>query len=423
MRSRKGFWLASAAVACIVAGLFLVSGTLVALSLPIVVYLGIMGLFLEKERADLEVERRISDTRIMAGDSLHIEVIVRNRGEPIELLEVEDIIPDYVSVAGGTNCALMSLDEGEECSFEYTLDCPLRGRYKLESMKLAVMDSGRLHRSEMLFGEANEFSVVAKIEPTKGASIAPKKTRNWVGMIKSHRVGIGTEFFGLRDYVSGDELRRINWKASARRDILLTNEFESECSGDATLILDARLEANVGTIEDCSVEHGVRAASTIASQILKDKNRVGLIVLRDIIDEVYPAFGKRQFYRLSEHLLDVKPLGLLPFENVGWMVTSYFPLESQIIVISALTDSDIVTTIGDLCARDYDVVVLSPSPVKLESRLVKDSGPKARAMRILEMERQNLISELSRYARIVDWNADEPLATALRGVEASRNRR
>ena len=403
--------------------MYLTSGTVVAVSLPIVVYLGIMGLFLEKQKTELEVERRVSDTRIMAGDSVQVEILVRNRGEAVELLEVEDLLPDYVAVSEGTNRALLSLDEGEECSFGYTLRCPLRGRYKLESMKLAVMDSGRLHRSEMGFSGTSEFSVVAKTEHTKGVNIAPKRTRNWVGMIKSRRVGIGTEFFGLRDYVSGDELRRINWKASARRDILLTNEFESECSGDATLILDARLEANVGTIEDCAVEHGVRAATTIASQILKDKNRVGLIVLRDIIDEVYPAFGKRQFYKLSEHLLDVKPLGLLPFENVGWMVTSYFPLESQIIVISALTDSDIVTTIGDLCARGYDVVVLSPSPVKLESQLVRDSGSKSRAAKILEMERLNLISELGRYARIVDWDPDEPLATALRGVGASRNRR
>jgi uncharacterized protein (DUF58 family) len=167
----------------------------------------------------------------------------------------------------------------------------------------------------------------------------------------------------------------------------------------------------------------VRAASTIASQILKDKNRVGLIVLRDIIDEVYPAFGKRQFYKLSEHLLDVKPLGLLPFENVGWMVTSYFPLESQIIVISALTDREIITTIGDLCARGYDVVVISPSPVKLESCLVDDSPAKDMASRILELERNNLISELGKYARIVDWDPDDPLAKALRGVSASQNRR
>lgn len=423
MRSAKGFWLATAAISCLLTGLFLASGTIVALSLPLVAYLGIMALFLDGEESNLLVERRISDIRLMAGDVLQVEIVIRNTGPRVELLEVEDMIPDYLNIKTGTNCALMSLDNGEECTFSYTLECPLRGRYRLEKMKLAVMDSGRLHVSEIMFNQCSEFSVVARVEPTKGVNIAPKKTRNWVGQIKSRRVGIGTEFYGLRDYVPGDEIRKINWKASARRDMLLTNEFEAECSGDATLILDARLEANVGLIEDCAVEHGVRAASTMASKILKDKNRVGLIVLRDIIDEVYPAFGKRQFYKLSEHLLDVKPLGLLPFENVGWMVTSYFPLESQIIVISALTDREIVTTIGDLCARGYDVVVISPSPVKLESIMVKDSPGKTMASRILTLERDNLISELGQYARIVDWNPEDPLANALRGVDISRSRR
>jgi len=422
MRSPKGFWLATAAISCLLTGLFLASGTIVALSLPLVVYLGVMALFLDSEESNLFVERRISDIRLMAGDVLEVEVVIRNTGPRVELLEVEDIIPDYLNIKAGTNCTLMSLDNGEECTFRYTLECPLRGRYKLEKMKLGVMDSGQLHKSELIFSQCSEFSVVARVEPTKGVNIAPKKTRNWVGQIKSRRIGIGTEFYGLRDYMPGDEIRKINWKASARRDMLLTNEFEAECSGDATLILDARLEANVGLIEDCAVEHGVRAASTMASKILKDKNRVGLIVLRDIIDEVYPAFGKRQFYKLSEHLLDVKPLGLLPFENVGWMVTSYFPLESQIIVISALTDRDIVTTIGDLCARGYDVVVISPSPIKLESIMVRDSPGKAMASRVLTLERDNLISELGRYARIVDWNPEDPLANALRGVDTSRRR-
>jgi uncharacterized protein (DUF58 family) len=378
---------------------------------------------LDSGEAEVEVERRISDTRIMAGDSIEVEIIVRNKGSKIDLLEVHDRIPDHIKVSKGNSRALMSLDTGEEQSFTYTLDCPLRGRYILEDMTLEIMDSGRLHSTEIAFKEPSEFSVVARVEPTRGITIAPRKTRNWVGMIKSRRVGIGTEFFGLRDYVPGDELRKINWKASARSDGLLTNEYEAECSGDATLILDARLEANVGQIENCAVEHGVRAASTIASHILKDKNRVGLIVLRDIIDEVYPAFGKRQFYKISEHLLDVRPLGLLPFENVGWMVTSYFPLESQIIIITTLTDREIITTIGDLCARGYDVVVLSPSPVKLESCLVDDSPEKAMAMRILTMERDNIISELGKYARIIDWDPEDPLAKALRGVSASRNRR
>jgi uncharacterized protein (DUF58 family) len=423
MRSPKGFWLAAAAVALVIAGLFMMSGAMVALSLPLVAYLAAMALVLEDEPMTLEVVRKVSDTRIMAGDSVDVEIILRNAGAKVELLDLHDVLPDHAKLKSGNNRALLSLEPGEEVIVAYTLECPLRGRYVLGCLRLTVTDPGRLHSSTVEFTERSEFSVVATVEPTRGVCIAPRKTRNWVGMIRSRRVGIGTEFFGLRDYVPGDELRKINWKASARSDGLLTNEFEAECSGDATLILDARLEANVGNIEDCAVEHGVRAASTIASQILKDKNRVGLIVLRDIIDEVYPAFGKRQFYRLSEHLLDVRPLGLLPFENVGWMVTSYFPLESQIIVISALTDREIITTIGDLCARGYDVVVVSPSPVKLESALVDDSPERAMATRILEMERADLISELGKYARIVDWDPRDPLAKALRGVSASQGRR
>jgi len=422
MRSPKGFWLATAAILCIIVGLFLANGTFVALSLPIVLYLAVLSLFMEETEASFDIQRKISDTRIMAGESIEVQVIVKNTGSKIELMEIVDNLPDYVHLKGGNNRALISLDEGDEESFTYGLDCPLRGRYLLENMELKIMDSGRLHNVKTQMKQASEFSVVASMEPMKGVKIAPRKTRNWVGMIKSRRVGIGSEFYGIRDYVSGDEIRKINWKATSRLDKLVTNEFEAECSGDVTIILDARIEANVGFIQNSAVEHGVRAASTISQHILADKNRVGLIVLRDIIDEVYPAFGKRQFYKLSEHLLDVKPIGLLPFENVGWMVTSYFPLESQIIVISSLTDPEIITTIGDLCARGYDVVVISPSPSRLESPMIEDSASKDMATRIISLERNLLITELNRYARIIDWDTRDPLAKALKGVQASRRR-
>ena len=422
MRSPKGFWFAAAAIVIIMVGMFLANGSFVALSLPVVLYLAMMSIFMEEAEASLEIQRNISDTRIMVGDTVQVEVRIKNTGSKIDILEVEDRLPDYLDLKEGNNQALLALDTGEETSFNYTVECRLRGRYIIDSMNLRLMDPGRLHRTDVTFTEPSELSVVALVEPMKGVKIAPKKTRNWVGMIKSRRVGIGTEFYGIRDYVSGDEMRKINWKASSRFDALVTNEFEAECSGDVTIILDARVEANVGFIHDSAVEHGVRAASTISKHILADKNRVGLIVLRDIIDEVYPAFGKRQFYRLSEHLLDVKPMGLLPFENVGWMVTSYFPLESQIIVISTLTDREIITTIGNLCARGYDVVVISPSPMGLELPMIDESPNRALARRVSELERELLITELNRYARIIDWDTREPLAKSLKGVERSRRR-
>lgn len=419
----KSFWLATAAIICIIAGLFTGSGGFLALSLPLIIYLATLSILYEQGESEIRLNRSVSDSRIQADGEVSIEITVENKGPGKILLEVVDPLPAYVLMTEGSNRALMSLDAGESKTFTYTLKCPVRGRYSLNTLRLKLMDPGQLGMAERTVEIKSEFSVVAKTESTKGIKIAPRKTRNWVGMIKSRRVGIGTEFFSIREYVSGDEMRKINWKASARYDTLLTNEYESDCSGDLTLILDARVEANVGHIESCTVEQGVRAVSTIASQVLRDKNRVGLIVLRDIIDEVYPAFGKRQFYKLSEHLLDVRPVGLMPFENVGWMMTSYFPLESQIIIVSALTDPGIVNTIGNLCARDYDVAVISPCPIKTESDLIADSPEKRLAERILVLERQNLISELRKFARIIDWNPAEPLAKVLKGVEASATRR
>jgi uncharacterized protein (DUF58 family) len=423
MRSSKAFWIGAVAILCVVAGIYMGSGGMIALSLPLIMYLAAMSFFRHQEDTEIFIERRLSETRIMAGDAVEVELVVKNLGNKVELLEVFDAVPDYLTLTSGCNGSLLCIEKGEEVKIRYALECQLRGRYVFENVKIRMMDSGRLHCVEKIVKLVSEFSVAAMVEPVKGIKIVPKKTRNWVGMIKARRVGIGTEFFGIREYVSGDELRKINWKASGKYDRLLTNEFESECSGDVTIILDARMQANVGDVVSNTVEHGVRAASTIATQILRDKNRVGLIVLRDIIDEVFPAFGKRQFYKLSEHLLDVKPLGLLPFENVGWVVRSYFPLESQILVISALTDREIIQTIGDLCARGYDVVVISPEPLRLEGAIINNSESKELALRILAMERQNLISDLRRYARIIDWDTCEPLAKALKGVEISRPRR
>lgn len=417
MQSRKGYWLAVFALFAIVAGIWARSGGLIAAAVPVLAYITLTGLLTRNQEFELELERTLDETRIMAGDSLLVELRIRNLGETLDVLEVEDVLPEFTYVSDGGNRAILHLDKGEEFTLRYSLACPYRGKYIFERTRLRYQDHTGFILKRINFRLRSQFSVVSEIEPARGLKIAPRKTRNWIGMIKSRRIGAGSEFFGMREYVSGDSLRKINWKASARSTRLITNEYESEQSGDVTILLDARRESNVGTLDDNTVEHGIRATSTIASHILKEKNRVGLIVLRDIIDEVYPAFGKRQFYRISEVLMSVRAGGELPFEDARWMVTSHFPLESQIIVVSSLMDYKIVGSIADLCARGYDVVVVSPSPMDVEGRVLEQDRELAIAKRILALERKNLISDLQKYARIVDWQTDEPIASAMKGVE------
>ncbi|MCK5039292.1 MAG: DUF58 domain-containing protein [Thermoplasmata archaeon] len=422
MRSRKGFWIVVFAIASIVMGVWLRSGSLIAISLPLIIYLVVSITMFRDPNYSLDVYRSIDESRVSKGDDIHVILHIQNTGPTIQCLEVEDVLPSMARLAEGSNKVIITLREEESFDLEYTINCPYRGRFKYLMVRVKARDFMDFYMHDVELKLVTEFSVISEIESSKGLKIAPRKTRNWIGAIKARRVGVGTEFFGIREYAAGDELRKINWKASARRDIIMTNEYEIECSGDVTIMLDARSETNVGNLDDNTVEHGVRAASTIASHILTEKNRVGLIVLRDIIDEVYPAFGKRQYYRVSEKLMDVQPGGSMPFDDARWMITKFFPLESQIIVISPLVDDKIVASIADLCARGFDVVVVSPNPITVEGGIIDPSPELEMAKGLKKLERENLISELYRYARVVDWDPSEPLAKALKGVERLRTR-
>src|SRR5439155_1671090 len=92
----------------------------------------------------------------------------------------------------------------------------------------------------------------------------PRRGRAWYGRVASRQIGAGADFWGVREYTAGDEVRRINWKASARLDRLFTNEYEGERSGDVVIVVDARRESFIGTETDNPIEHGVRAALGIA---------------------------------------------------------------------------------------------------------------------------------------------------------------
>jgi uncharacterized protein (DUF58 family) len=254
------------------------------------------------------------------------------------------------------------------------------------------------------------------MENLRRATLGPRRTRPWFGHVTSRQIGAGLEFWGIREYVPGDEVRRINWKASARLDRIYSNEYEGERSGDVVVILDARRESAVGSPTVNAVEVGVRAALGVAEHVLASKNRVGLIVQRDVLDWVPPAFGRKQLYRILDHLIHVRAGGDWPFTFVSWVLSRYFPRDALVVLISPLTDRTVLGAVTNLVALGYDVAVLSPSPLEIERRFLAASREQALAYRILAMERENLISQLRRVAQVVDWDPGTPLALPLRRV-------
>ncbi len=413
MRTRLTSVLVAVALLALLGGLALRSWPLVLLCLPPLVFLA-LGSLEAPAPPRLSTERTVSVDRLFVGSELEVRLRIKNEGATLGLLELVDGLPREFTLVRGTNHTIVSLAPGETFPLVYAVKPTVKGDYRVGPLRARALDPLGLGVEDVSVAGSHPVVVAPAMENLRRAPLGPRRTRPWFGHVASRRIGVGTEFWGMREYVSGDDVRRINWKASARLDRLYSNEYEGERSGDVVIILDARQESAIGTASMNTVEIGVRAALGVADHVLASKNRVGLIVQRDVLDWVPPAFGRKQLYRILDHLVHVRAGGEWPLAYVTWVLTRYFPQDALVVLISPLTDPSFLEGVLRLAARGYDVTVLSPSPLEMERQVLDRSPSRDTAYRILLMERANLIARLRRVAQVVDWDPRTPLALPLR---------
>jgi uncharacterized protein (DUF58 family) len=187
----------------------------------------------------------------------------------------------------------------------------------------------------------------------------------------------------------------------------------SELGGDTIIALDARHISEMITPTDSMVTHSIRAAAIIAYRLLRDRNRVGLIVVGDNLHKVYPAFGRRQFDRILTTLTRTKPGSIWEIGNLAGYLSLFFSRMTQIIVITPLLDEKAFEAVANISAKGYQTLVISPSLIEIEGRNVPDDRVHRIAGDLVRLERRTKISLLRRHVAVVDWNVDESLSKAL----------
>lgn len=413
MRTRLASTFVAVSVVALVAGLALRSWPLILLCLPPLVFLA-LGTLDAPGPPHLTGARTLSAGRMFVGSEVEVRLRVVNEGATLGLLEIVDELPAEFALVQGTNHTLVSLAPGEAFDLVYSVRPSLKGDFRIGPLRARSLDPLGLSAVDAVPLSSSAVVVAPAMESLARVQLEPRRTRMWVGYVPSRQIGAGSDFWGIREYLSGDGVRRINWKASARLDRLFSNEYQGERSGDVVILLDARRESEVGTPTLNTVELGVRAALGIAEHVLASKNRVGLIVQRNVLDWVPPAFGRKQLYRIVDHLIHVRAGGEWPLAYVTWVLTRYFPQDALVVLISPLTDPTFLEGVLHLVARGYDVTVVSPSPLDIEREFLDASDSKDTAYRILLMERKNLVARLRRVAQVIDWDPQTPLALSLR---------
>jgi len=239
----------------------------------------------------------------------------------------------------------------------------------------------------------------------------------WPGQILSRKIGSGSEFFELSPYVPGDELRRVNWKASAKLGELITNEFEGEQATDVLVLLDCSQEIQPELLDFDAVEFEVNVTASLCSQLIRQGNRVGLSVYGAVRTWVSLGFGRRHLLRILDNLAIAKPgRATIPMDYaVQSVIVSTVPARSVIVVVSPLDSDDIVKVIMNVAAKGYNVVCFTPTT---QSKGTK--GPLNIARRILTIERRFRMMQTAKVATLIEISPKVPIKSMLRGRKTGR---
>jgi uncharacterized protein (DUF58 family) len=419
--TRKSFVIATLSLLALLVGIALDMPLLTITSIPLIAYLFFSFIFSNNNNSknDLTINRYVDKNRAYEDEPCKVFNEIVNHGPTrIDFLDILDHVPANLAISEGSNHHIVSLGLGEKFSFSYSLKPRMYGFYEIGPVEVKQMDSQATVVATSKIPGSGHIRVLPKIAYVSKFNIRPKRTRNWPGEIVARRVGDGLEFYSLRDYIQGDPVRRINWKAASKYDDrLFTNQFMSELGGDTIIALDARSISEVGVPPESTVAYSIRAAAIIAYRLLRDRNRVGLISLGQSLERVFPGFGRRQFERIQIALSDTKSGETWEIRGLGAFLSTFFSTMVQIVVISSLNDEGSLEAIGDIAGRGFRVLVISPSPTGFEGSLLKrkDIGNETfgLGLRLLNLQRQNRLNELRQYVTVVDWDVKSLLTDAL----------
>jgi uncharacterized protein (DUF58 family) len=141
------------------------------------------------------------------------------------------------------------------------------------------------------------------------ASVAEALRRRDVGSKQIRRLGEGRLFESLREWVPGDDLRHIDWKATAKRGKVITRQYEAERRQQVLLVLDTGrlMTADVGS-GLARLDFAVQAALELAYAAAQHDDNVGIMTFADGVQHfVAPERGRTGVRRVMEVLAEVQP--------------------------------------------------------------------------------------------------------------------
>lgn len=244
-------------------------------------------LLLFRVRRGLRGERMLAD-KLSNGDENEISIYLESFYTVPIWLRVFDEIPHQFQRRDLEFNLLM--EPGTQHTIKYHLRPVKRGEYAFGSVNVLVSTRLGLVARRFRFSSDKVVPVYPSyIQMRKYELLAISHRLTATGIKKIRRIGHNQEFELIKEYVSGDDYRTVNWKATARKSRLMVNQYQDERSQQVYSLIDKGRVMQMPFEGMSLLNYAINATLVISNIAIKKSDKAGVITFQDKIGSLLPA--------------------------------------------------------------------------------------------------------------------------------------
>ncbi|GAA4125438.1 DUF58 domain-containing protein [Flavobacterium chungbukense] len=275
------------------------------LVLGLATFLGIDILLLYTINKGIEAER-ITPEKLSNGDLNPIKITLKNHYNFSILIKIIDEIPFQFQVRDFK--ILKKINAATQKEINYELRPTERGEYLFGALNIYVSSPLKLISRRFIF-DKNQMvpTYPSYIQLRKYDLIAFSNNLFQYGIKKIRRIGHTMEFEQIKEYVQGDDLRTINWKATAKKNALMVNQFQDEKSQSVYMAIDKGRVMQMPFDGLALLDYAINSALVLSNVILKKQDKAGLFSFsKKVENRVFAERRGSQMQKILETLYNIK---------------------------------------------------------------------------------------------------------------------
>jgi uncharacterized protein (DUF58 family) len=332
--------------------------------------------------------------RAFLGETVNVSLELQNKGRlSIPWIQIQESVPIELRI-GSPVQNVTTLRGHQAVSLDYQIKGQQRGYYRLGPLRLTSGDLFGLAKQHIGLLAADYLTIYPRIISLERLGLPSRLPFGSVAT-RQRLFEDPARPIGVRDFRSGDSLRRMNWKASAHTQRLLVRNFEPAISLESLIVLDLNSTGYERRERRYSTEWAIISAAALANHLIEQRQSVGLVSngvdpLRlhedtQVFDEVSgrllfqatleegkwrsyiaapirPHAGRPHLMKILEQLARLETHETIPFSD--WAPVACVDLGWGVTILAIVADGNEATcrTLHQLVGRGFNVVLVAVEP-------------------------------------------------------------